>query len=254
MNAPHSLSNKIALITGGASGIGLATARAMVEAGASVVLWDVQGEPLRQAVESLGPQSQGCLVDVTSQETVLAAVAELPRIDILVNNAGISHIGKAHTTSANDLDQLLAVNVKGVYHTLQACLPRMQQQKSGVIINMSSVAAHVGLADRFAYSLTKGAVHAMTLSVAKDYLSDGIRCNSVSPGRVHTAFVDGYLAKNYPGQEAEMYAKLAKTQPIGRMGQPEEIAHLIVYLASDAAAFITGTDFPIDGGFRTLNS
>jgi len=249
-----SLSNKVALITGGASGIGFATAQAMIDAGASVVLWDVQEKALKQALENLGQQAQGHLVDVTSQPAVLAAMSQLPRLDILVNSAGISHIGKVHTTPEDELDKLIAVNVKGVYQTLYAGIPVMQRQKSGVIINISSVAAHVGLSDRFAYSLTKGAVHAMTLSVAKDYLADGIRCNSVSPGRVHTAFVDGYLAKHYPGQEAEMYTKLAKTQPIGRMGEPAEIAQMIVYLASEAASFITGSDFPIDGGFRTLNT
>lgn len=249
-----SLAGKVALITGGASGIGFATAQAMVAAGGSVVLWDVQRPALDQAIAQLGALSSGKEVDVTSQSQVLDAVNEIGRIDILVNSAGISHIGKAHTTPEVELDKLISVNVKGVYNTLFACLPIMQKQGGGVIVNISSVAAHVGLADRFAYSLTKGAVHAMTISVAKDYIQEGIRCNSVSPGRVHTAFVDGYLAKHYPGQEAEMFDKLSKTQPIGRMGQPAEVAQCIVYLASDAAAFITGSDFPIDGGFRTLNT
>jgi NAD(P)-dependent dehydrogenase (short-subunit alcohol dehydrogenase family) len=128
------------------------------------------------------------------------------------------------------------------------------KQKGGCIVNMASVAALVGLVDRFAYSATKGAVYAMTLSVAKDYLSHNIRCNSISPGRVHTPFVDGFIAKNYPGKEAEMFDKLSKTQPIGRMGKPEEIAQLALYLCSNEASFITGCDYPIDGGFVKLNT
>jgi NAD(P)-dependent dehydrogenase (short-subunit alcohol dehydrogenase family) len=130
----------------------------------------------------------------------------------------------------------------------------MKKNKGGVIVNMSSIAAIVGLPDRFAYSMTKGAVSAMTLSVAKDYIHDNIRCNSISPARVHTPFVDGFLKKNYPGKEAEMFEKLSKTQPIGRMARPEEIAALILYLCSDEASFITGCDYPIDGGFTRLNN
>lgn len=249
-----SLEGKTAVITGGASGIGFATAKAMKQAGAEIILLDIQEEALQQAVADLGSTCRGLVVDVTHQSNVLEVIGSIQQVDILVNSAGISHIGKAHTTPEVELDRLINVNVKGVYNLLFAVLPKMQQQKKGVILNISSVAAHAGLSDRFAYSLTKGAVHAMTLSVAKDYLSEGIRCNSVSPGRVHTAFVDGYLKKHYPGQEAEMFAKLAKTQPIGRMGKPDEIAHLLVYLASEEASFITGSDFPIDGGFLTLNT
>jgi 2-keto-3-deoxy-L-fuconate dehydrogenase len=152
-----------------------------------------------------------------------------------------------------DMDRLFAVNVKGVFHVVQAALPHLKKE-GGVILNMASVAATVGIADRFAYSMTKGAVRSMTLSLAKDYLQYGIRCNSISPGRVHTPFVDGFLKKNYPGKEQEMFEKLSKTQPIGRMGTTDEIAHLALYLCSDEAAFITGCDYPIDGGFITLNS
>src|SRR5690606_26764200 len=122
-----------------------------------------------------------------------------------------------------------------------------------VILNMASVASSVGISDRFAYSMTKGAVLTMTYSVAKDYLDFGIRCNSISPGRIHTPFVDGYLANNYPGREKEMFERLSKTQPIGRMGLPEEVANLALYLCSDEASFATGTDFPLDGGFIKLN-
>jgi NAD(P)-dependent dehydrogenase (short-subunit alcohol dehydrogenase family) len=151
------------------------------------------------------------------------------------------------------MDRLYQVNIKGVYNALHASIPLMQQQGGGVIVNMCSIAALVGLQDRFAYSMTKGAVYAMTLSVARDYLADNIRCNSISPARVHTPFVDGFLAKNYPGKEKEMFEKLSKSQPIGRMAKPEEIAALVLFLASGEAAFITGTDYPIDGGFLKLN-
>jgi NAD(P)-dependent dehydrogenase (short-subunit alcohol dehydrogenase family) len=163
-------------------------------------------------------------------------------------------VGTVETTPEADFDRLYNVNVKGVYNCLLGAIPQLKKNKGGVIVNLSSVAALAGLQDRFAYSMTKGAVAAMTLSVAKDYIRDNIRCNSISPGRVHTPFVDGFLKKNYPGKEAEMFEKLSKTQPIGRMGNPEEIAGLILYLCSDEASFITGCDYPIDGGFTKLNT
>jgi 2-keto-3-deoxy-L-fuconate dehydrogenase len=137
---------------------------------------------------------------------------------------------------------------------MYAVIGHMKEQGGGVILNVASVAATLGLSDRFAYSMSKGAVVSMTLSVAKDYIKDNIRCNCISPARVHTAFVDGFLAKNYPGQEKEMFDKLSKTQPIGRMGKPDEIGALALYLCSDEAAFVTGSDYPIDGGFVRLNT
>ncbi len=184
---------------------------------------------------------------------VVDVFRKINRIDVLVNSAGVSHIGKVHTTSEADMDRLYNVNIKGVYNCLFAAIPLMQQHGGGVIINICSIAALVGLQDRFAYSMTKGAVYSMTMSVARDYLADNIRCNSVSPARVHTPFVDGFIAKNYPGKEKEMFEKLSKSQPIGRMAKPEEIAALVLYLSSDEASFITGTDYPIDGGFLKLN-
>jgi NAD(P)-dependent dehydrogenase (short-subunit alcohol dehydrogenase family) len=176
------------------------------------------------------------------------------KLDILVNSAGVSHIGKADTTSEQDFDRVYQVNVKGVYNCLFAAIPLMKEIGGGAILNLGSIAANLGLPDRFAYSMSKGAVQAMTLSVAKDYLHDNIRCNSISPARVHTPFVDGFLAKNYPGQEKEMFEKLSKTQPIGRMAKPDEISKLVLYLCSDEASFITGNDYPIDGGFVKLNN
>ena len=145
------------------------------------------------------------------------------------------------------------MNVKGIYNCLHEAIP-MMKSSGGVILNLASIASTVGLPDRFAYSMSKGAVLGMTLSVAKDYIHDGIRCNCISPARVHTPFVDNFLGKNYPGREEEMFEKLSKTQPIGRMAKPLEIAHLILYLCSDEASFITGCDYPIDGGFIKLNT
>jgi NAD(P)-dependent dehydrogenase (short-subunit alcohol dehydrogenase family) len=251
------LQGKNAVITGAASGIGKAVAIVFAKQGAVVHIVDLNQDAITATVDELkstGANAQGHPCDVTDQKAVTDVFNKIKNVDILVNSAGISHIGKVETTSEQDFDKIYAVNVKGVYNCLYAAIPLMKQNKSGVILNLSSVAANVGLADRFAYSMSKGAVAAMTISVAKDYINDNIRCNSVSPGRVHTAFVDGFLKKNYPGREAEMFEKLSKTQPIGRMGNPNEIANLILYLCSDEASFITGTDYPIDGGFVKLNT
>jgi NAD(P)-dependent dehydrogenase (short-subunit alcohol dehydrogenase family) len=156
------------------------------------------------------------------------------------------------STSLDDFERLFAVNVRGTYLCMRAAMPAMLQAGRGTILNLASIAATAGLADRFAYSMTKGAVLSMTLSVARDYISQGIRCNCISPARVHTPFVDGFVANNYPGREAEMMQRLAQSQPIGRMGTPDEIAMLALYLCSDASSFVTGVDYPIDGGFFNL--
>ena len=198
--------------------------------------------------------SHGC--DVCNQAEVAARFADIfgrECIHILVNNAGVSHVGNVETTSQEDFDRVLGVNVKGYYNCIRAVVGQMKAAGGGVILNMASVAGSAGLADRFAYSTSKGAVIAMTYSVARDYIGHGIRCNCISPARVHTPFVDGYLRNNYSGREQEMYDKLAKTQPIGRMGEPEEVASLALFLCSDAASFITGTDYLLDGGFMNLH-
>lgn len=249
--------NKSAVVTGAGSGIGRAVALLFARQGARVHLVDLNEVALQAVAEEIIAEggtvaTHGC--DVTAQDAVRKVFNHIGQIDILVNSAGISHIGKADTTSEEDFDRMYRVNVKGVYNCLHEAIPLMKEKGSGVILNMASIANHVGLLDRFAYSMTKGAVYAMTLSVAKDYIGDGIRCNCVSPARVHTPFVDGFLAKNYPGREAEMFEKLSRTQPIGRMAKPGEIASLILYLCSDEASFITGCDYPIDGGFIKLNN
>ena len=251
------LNNKIALVTGGGSGIGKEVCKVLAKQGAHVIVVDLNADSAKGTIDEItsnGNTAEVLTLDVTNQGAVTTAFEKLKSLDILVNCAGISHIGSATTTNEADFEKVFQVNVKGVYNCLQAGVNVMKKSGGGTIVNISSIAAKVGLSDRFAYSMSKGAVHAMTMSVAKDYIKDNIRCNSVSPGRVHTPFVDGFLKKNYPGQEAEMFEKLSKTQPIGRMGQPEEIAKQVMYLCSDEASFITGSDYAIDGGYVTLNS
>lgn len=254
-----SLANKTAIITGAASGIGKAIAMTFAKAGASVHALDLNQEALNETLKEIqdsGGNAQSHICDVTNQKQMQALadhIAEESGINILVNNAGIAHVGNLENTSEADMDRIYSVNVKGVYNGMLACIPHMKE-KGGAILNLASVASSVGISDRFAYSMSKGAVLTMTLSVAKDYVNNNIRCNSISPGRVHTPFVDGFIAKNYPGKEEEMFAKLAATQPIGRMGKPVEIADLALFLCADEAAFITGTDYPIDGGFIKLNT
>lgn len=252
-----SLDKKEAIVTGAGSGIGHAVALVFAKQGAHVHVVDLnetQAIAVVNEIKSGGGKATAHVIDVSNQSQVVAAFKKIQQIDILVNSAGVSHVGKADTTSTEDIDRIYNVNVKGVYNCLFAAIPFMKEKKRGVILNMCSVAAVVGIVDRFAYSMSKGAVAAMTFSVAKDYIHDNIRCNSVSPARVHTPFVDGFLKKNYPGKEAETYEKLSKTQPIGRMGTPEEIANLVLYLCSDEASFITGSDYAIDGGFIKLNN
>ena len=243
--------------TGGGSGIGRAISRRFAEEGAVIHILELNTAAAEEVVGEIQRQGGQATVhpcDVSSQRDVQNAVAAIGPVDILVNNAGIAHVGNLESTSEADFDRIMNVNVKGAYNVLHAVVPVMKAHGGGAILNMASIATLVGITDRFAYSTSKGAVLAMTLSVARDYLHHGIRCNSISPARVHTPFVDGFIAKNYPGKEAEMFDKLSKSQPIGRMAQPEEIASLALYLCSDEAAFITGNDYPIDGGFVTLNN
>jgi NAD(P)-dependent dehydrogenase (short-subunit alcohol dehydrogenase family) len=251
------LKNKVAIVTGGASGIGEAISVLFAKQGAKVYIMDsniTKAQSLVDEIRQTNGDAEAVLCDISIQKEVLDAVGRMNRVDILVNNAGIAHVGNADNTSEEDFERVYQVNVKGPYNLLFACIPLMKKQGGGSIVNLASIASLVGIPDRFAYSMSKGAMAAMTLSVAKDYLNDNIRCNSISPARVHTPFVDGYISKNYEGKEEEMFEKLSKTQPIGRMGKPEEIATLVLYLASDEAGFVTGNDYPIDGGFVKLNN
>lgn len=247
-------SGKTVIVSGGGSGIGLAMVRAFHDAGAFVHILDSQPQNAIESTKGLERvKVHGCDVSIQSHvNNVISEITTAQAPDVLVNNAGIAHIGTAANTTEGDFDRLMSVNVKGVYNCLHAVIPEMQKSGGGAILNTASIAGSLGLAERFAYSTTKGAVIAMTYSVAKDFLNDHIRCNCISPARIHTPFIDGYLEKNYPDREAEMFEKLSKTQPIGRMGKPEEVAALALFLCSDQAAFITGTDYSIDGGFVKL--
>jgi NAD(P)-dependent dehydrogenase (short-subunit alcohol dehydrogenase family) len=255
------LKNKISIVTGAGSGIGKAIAMRFAAQGSFVCLLDRDADAIKKTESEISQKAGKCeaiALDVTKQSDVINAINSIKTkhnsIDILANSAGIAHIGKIENTTEADLDRVYSVNVKGIYNTMLACVSIMKQQKAGVILNLASVASSVGISDRFAYSMSKGAVLMMTMSVAKDYVKEGIRSNCISPARVHTPFVDGFLKANYPGKEAEMFEKLSKTQPIGRMAKPDEIANLALYLCSDEASFITGSDYPIDGGFIKLNN
>jgi NAD(P)-dependent dehydrogenase (short-subunit alcohol dehydrogenase family) len=253
------LDGKAAIITGAGSGIGLAIARKFASNGAFVHLLDINLEAAESAAQQILNESGKARAygsDVTRQEEVKTILDEIfgqGRIHILINNAGIAHVGNLEKTTEEEFDRIFQVNVKGFYNCMFAVIEHMKGNGGGVILNMASIAAWSGLADRFAYSMSKGAVVAMTYSVARDYVQHGIRCNSISPARVHTPFVDRYLQQNYPGREKEMFEKLSQTQPIGRMAQPDEVASLALFLCSDDAAFITGSDYAIDGGFLNLH-
>jgi 2-keto-3-deoxy-L-fuconate dehydrogenase len=252
------LDGKVAVVTGGASGIGRAVVKKFARSGACVCILDIDDEAAKKLAEeivTIGESAQAYGCDVSELESVRAALQQVihnERVHILVNNAGISHVGDLEHTAESDFDKIFRVNVKGMYNCMHASIAHMKNAGGGAILNMASIAGTSGISDRFAYSMSKGAVVAMTYSVAKDYLPFNIRCNCISPARVHTPFVDGFLRKNYPGQEKEMFAKLEKSQPIGRMATPEEVADLALFLCSDEASFITGCDYPIDGGFLNL--
>lgn len=253
-----SLKGKRVVITGGGSGIGKAISKTFAEQGAITHILELNAENAKATLDEIkaaGGIAETHDCNVANQEQVaelMQSILAKGPIDILVNNAGIAHVGNIENTAASDLDKVYNVNIKGVYNCIHAVIQGMKEN-GGTILNMASIASSVGISDRFAYSMSKGAVLTMTYSIAKDYVDYGIRCNSISPARIHTPFVDGFIKANYPGKEEEMFDNLSKTQPIGRMGKPEEVANLALYLCSDEASFITGTDFPIDGGFIKLN-
>jgi len=260
MNKKFSLKNKTAVITGGGSGIGKAISFTLASQDAFVHVLDNQFESALETIDHIkknnfiGVAHQCDVSNIQEVNQVILEICKTSNIDILINNAGIAHVGNIENCQEEDLDRLYNVNIKGVYNCSKAVIPFMKKNKNGLIINLASIASSVGISDRFAYSMTKGAVLTMTYSIAKDYVKDNIRCNCISPARVHTPFVDGFIKKNYPNEEKKMFESLSKTQPIGRMGTPQEIADLALYLCSEEAKFITGSNFAIDGGFVTLNS
>ena len=250
----NSLEGKVTVITGGGSGIGEAICKKFTASGANVIIIDtneIEGERVAQETNAY---YLNC--DISDPKSVQETFKRIESIhgftEILINNAGIAHIGKITETSPEDFDKIMNVNVRGSYLCIKASIAAMIKNKKGCILNMASVASNLGIPDRFAYSTSKGAVYTMTLSVARDFVDQGVRCNCICPARVHTPFVDNYLRENYPGNEEEMFKKLEATQPIGRMAKPEEIASLAAYICSDEASFVTGSAFDIDGGFTLL--
>jgi NAD(P)-dependent dehydrogenase (short-subunit alcohol dehydrogenase family) len=254
-----SLQGKTAVVTGAGSGIGAAIARLFASQGATVAVAEIDRARADETVAEIaraGGKAVAHQCDVSQADSVAAlfraVTSEHPRLDILVNNAGIAHVGTIEQTTPDDMDRLYRVNVLGFYLCAKEAVTRMLPQGGGVILNMASTVSLIGIPDRFAYTTTKGAVLAMTRSIACDYVKRGIRCNCICPARIHTPFVDGFVAKNYPGREAEMMRILSDTQPVGRMGTPDEVASLALYLCSDEAAFVTGSAYPIDGGTTAL--
>ncbi|HRP55328.1 SDR family oxidoreductase [Agriterribacter sp.] len=248
------LDGKIAVVTGGASGIGESIVCLFQRRGALVYVLDLNPPSAEKKVPEKIIFKQ---CNITSLEKVRLVIGEIMaerrRLDIIVNSAGIAHIGTVETTPPEEFTRLFDVNVRGVYNLLHTCIPYMKT-KGGCVLNIASTASHVGLPERFAYSMTKGAVAAITLSVAKDFLSFNIRCNSISPARIHTPFVDGFIAKNYPDNQQAIFQKLSLDQPVGRMGDPAEVAGLALFLCSDEAGFITGNDYAVDGGVIKLST
>jgi NAD(P)-dependent dehydrogenase (short-subunit alcohol dehydrogenase family) len=253
------LENKVSVITGAGSGIGKSIAMRFAREGAMVYLLEINHETglnVEETINKNGGKSRFIQCDVADEKSVKESfntlLQENSRVDILVNNAGVSHIGSIENTTSSDMDRLYQINVKSIYLVTREIIGTMVANQQGNILNMASIASKIGLNDRFAYSMSKGAVLSMTMSIAQDYIEKNIRCNCLCPARVHTPFVDDFLQKNYPGKEKEMFESLSKYQPIGRMGTPDEIANLALFLCSDESSFITGQAYDIDGGVMNL--
>lgn len=247
--------DKNVIVTGGGAGIGKAISKRMAQEGATVHIFERDLELANAVIEEFDSTPGSGIayeVDVSSDASVQAAMSRIESVDVLINNAGISSIGNVEVATSEEMDRVYNVNVKGVFHCIQGVIPKMRAQGEGAILNMASIASRLGMADRFAYSMTKGAVFAMTFSVAKDYVKEGIRCNCICPARVHTPFVDSYLKEHYADRKEEAFKELSDYQPMGRMGKPEEIASLAAFLCSSEALFITGSAYDIDGGVTTL--
>lgn len=248
------LHGKVALITGAASGIGEAIAHTFARQGAFVYVSDLDseaGEKVTEQIRTDTGRAEFLKLDVSDDRACFETAAVVHRdqgqLDILVNNAGIGHVGNIQQTTADDLDRLYGVNIRGMFNLTKSFIPKMIERKHGVIVNMSSVGGVAAVKERIAYCITKFAVVGFTKCLALDHALDGIRANCICPGRVETPFVKARIAE-YPDPE-KAYREMAATQALGRMGTPEEIAAAALYLASDEAAFVTGSALMIDGGF-----
>ena len=246
MTTPFRLDGQRALVTGGASGIGAATCRALSAAGAAVTIVDID-QPAAEALARELPSASSLIFDITEEAAVRQAFASLASLDILVNNAGIGLVGSIEETALADFQRLFRVNVEGMFLATKYALPLLLASK-GSIVNIGSVAGVVGVKRRFAYCATKGAVVAMTRQISVDYPT-AIRVNCICPGTVDTPFVEAYLEKYHKHEKDRVRAELNQRQPIGRLGHPEEIAHLALYLSSKEAEFINGSVITIDGGW-----
>lgn len=252
------LDNKVALVTGAGSGIGREIALLYGKQGAFVISADIQAEAASHVATEINisnGKAQALPLDVSNEEQIQSTFARLMQehghFDILVNNAGVSHVGNILETSAEEWDRVMAVNAKGVFLCSKYAVTHMlaQHPSGGTLVNIASVAGLIAVDQRFPYGASKGAVLSMTRSIAIDFATQGIRCNAICPGTVHTPFVEGYLTRNFAGHEDEIRQQLHARQPIGRMGRPDEIAHASLYLASEEASFVTGSVLVIDGGW-----
>ncbi len=251
MSQPFRLDGRRALVTGGASGIGEQTVRTLSQAGAEVLIADLNAEAADKLAAEVGNGASGVTMDVSDRASVEAAFAKIDRLDYLINNAGIGHVGSIEECDSDDWSRVMRVNVDGPFHTTQAALPQLLASPHGAVVNIGSVAGLVGIKRRFAYCVSKGAVVAMTRQLAADY-SGRLRVNCICPGTVDTPFVEAYLEKYHKHEKAETREQLNARQPIGRLGKPSEIAHMVLYLCSDEAEFVQGATLEIDGGWTAL--